>query len=338
MANIREVARVAEVSPSTVSRVFRGTVPVNGETRERVIKAASQLQYKQPELVKGDYHFGIIVPQISAHDLPNHPTLYSITTQFVAELDKRQIRNSMVVIGDQHLANIESLFMKKMNGYLIMGTNQEQEDVLLPFLDAQGSPYVLLNRWLNDKHVNYVNIDDVQASVTATNHLISLKHKKIAFVGGDENFRNSQLRLKGFRQACREAGIIPPEEYIIQGRYNEASGYEAAEKLLSLKCPPDAGFFTSDILAIGFQRALQERGIPMPEKFAIVGYGDIPLARYVSPKLTTIRMPTEEMGRQSALTLLNLIQNPLIASVQILMKASLMIRESCGTNNQITSR
>jgi DNA-binding LacI/PurR family transcriptional regulator len=238
----------------------------------------------------------------------------------------------MLIIDEPQIKNIESLFTEKMNGYLILGTSQEQEDILLSFLDSLRSPYVLLNRWINEKHVNYVNIDDTRASMTATEHLLSLKHRKIAFVGGDENFRNSKLRLLGFTRACEQAGLNPPGKYIIQDKYTETSGYEAADKLLSLKDPPSAAFFTSDVLAIGFQRALRERNMNLPEDFAMVSYGDIQLARYVSPQLTTIRMPSEEMGRQSAAVLLNLIHNPQVASVQILMKASLIIRESCGAS------
>lgn len=299
--------------------------------RQRVITAAAQLRYKAPEpAIQEECQFGIIVPRFSADDLPHHPTLYSCITGFVTELDKRKIRNSMLVIDDPQIRNIESLFTEKSEGYFILRTNQEQEDTLLPFLDSLRCPYVLLNRWINEKHVNYVNIDDIRASMTATEHLLSVKHNKIAFVGRDENFRNSKLRLLGFIRACEHAGIDVPREYIIQDKYTETSGYEAAGKLLSLSVPPSAAFFTSDVLAIGFQRALHERNMKLPEDFAMVSYGDIQLARYVTPQLTTIRMPAEEMGQQAAAALLNLIRNPSVASVQILMKASLVIRESCG--------
>jgi DNA-binding LacI/PurR family transcriptional regulator len=338
MANIREVAQAADVSPSTVSRVLRGTVPVSEEVRQRVIKAAARLHYKQPESPRsGDYHIGIIVPRSSAEDLPGHATLYGVITWFVAELDKRKVHNSMVVIDDTQLKNIETFFTKKLNGYLVAGTSQEQEDVLMPFLNTLQCPWVIVNRRLDDPQVNSVVIDDIQASITATRHLISLKHRRIAFVGGDENFRNSKLRLAGFKTACKEAGIFPPPEYIIQGKYTAISGYEAAAKLFALKSPPTAAFFTSDVLAIGCQQALQERNIAMPGAFAMVGFGDIPLSSYVSPKLTTIRMPTEEMGQQSALILLNLIQNPLVAFMQITVNSPLIIRESCGSKISLSN-
>jgi DNA-binding LacI/PurR family transcriptional regulator len=333
MANIREVAKIASVSPSTVSRVFRGTVPVSEDARQRVIRAAAQLQYKSPEpAIQEGFQFGIIVPRFSADNLPHHPTIYSIITQFVAELDKLRIRNSMIVIDDINTANIESFFREKFNGYFIIGTNQEQEDVLLTFLEERSCPSLLLNRWVSGRHVNYVNIDDAKASTAMTEHLISLGHKNIAFIGGDENFRNTQLRLSGFLTACGNADIEVPLEYIIQKKYTEQSGYEAASRIMTLKKTPTAAFCCSDTLAIGFQQYLKEKGMKLPDEFAITGYGDTPMARYVNPMLTTIRMPAEEMGQQAVTALLNLIQNPLVTSVQIMMKAELVIRESCGAS------
>jgi LacI family transcriptional regulator len=331
MPNIREVAKAAEVSPSTVSRVLRGTVPVNDETRQRVIRAVERLKYRENELVQRACHVGIVVPHFSADDLPNHPTIYDIITQFISEMDKRQVRNSMIVIDDINSSNIENFFREKLNGYFIIGTNQEQEDALLPFFEQRGNPSMLLNRWVQDRQVNYVNIDDTKASTMATEHLIALGHRKIAFVGGDQNFRNTQLRFLGFKKACAAAGIDVPPHYIFQKNYSELSGYEAAVNIMSVKeKKPTAVFCCSDTLAIGFQRFLKEIGIKLPEEFAMIGYGDTPLSRYVSPQLTSVQMPTEEMGRQSAWALLNLIQNPLVTSTHILMKAELVIRESCG--------
>jgi DNA-binding LacI/PurR family transcriptional regulator len=328
MVNIRTLAKAAGVSASTVSRALNGTVPVNEEKRKRIFDAANEFGYRTSKIVPADCDIGIIIPRFSGNDLPNHPTLYNIITAFVDELNNQGVRNSMVIIGNEDLANIRPLFEKTYSGYLILGTSQEQEDVLLLFMEAENIPCVLINRWLSDKRINYVNIDDVHASEIATEHLIAQSYKKIAFVSGDSNFRNSQLRLLGFENAMKKADFEIPKDYIVHDQYTVNSGYEAASKLLVLKEKPEAAFFTSDILAIGFQRALKERGFELPRDFGMVGYGDIQLASYVSPKLTTIRMPTEEMGRQAALSLLNLIRNPLVTSAQILLKASLVIRES----------
>jgi len=329
MANIREVAKEANVSPSTVSRVLRGNVPVSEATRERIQQAIHKLQYNQQKQSVNGFQVGIILPSISASDIPNHPTLYSIITRFIEEMNKQSVQNTILVLEDANPSSIDKLLHTKMDGYLVLGTSQEQEDALISRLILQGIPYVVVNRWMNEKNINHVNIDDIAASISATNHLISLKHKKIAFVGGNENFRNTRLRLKGFRTACESAGIVVPDTYIFQGKYIEASGYEAAEIFLGLENPPTAAFFSSDILAIGFLRALRERGIAAPQDFSLVGFGDINIAQYTSPPLTTISIPVDEMGYQAAHALINLINCPKVSLIQILLKASLVIRGSC---------
>lgn len=332
MANIREVAKEAKVSPSTVSRVLRGNVPVSETTREKIQQAVHKLQYNQQKQSVNSLQVGIILPSISAADIPNHPTLYSIITRFIEEMNKKSVQNTILVLEDANPSYIEKLLHSRMDGYLVLGTSQEQEDALISRLIVQNIPYVVVNRWMNEKSINHVNIDDVAASISATNHLISLKHKKIAFVGGDENFRNTKLRLKGFRISCENAGIAIPDTYIFQGKYNEASGYEAAKLLLGLENPPTAAFFSSDILAIGFLRALREQGIATPQDFSLVGFGDINIAQYSSPPLTTVSIPVDEMGYQAAQALLNLINCPNMSLIQILLKAALVIRSSCEIN------
>jgi DNA-binding LacI/PurR family transcriptional regulator len=332
MANIREVAKEANVSPSTVSRVLRGNVPVSKATRERIQQAVDKLRYNQQKQDVNGLQIGIILSSISASDIPNHPTLYSIITRFIEEMNKKSIQNTILVLEDANPSNIEKLLHSRMDGYLVLGMSQEQEDALIYRLILQSIPYVVVNRWMNEKNINHVNIDDVAASISATNHLISLKHRKIAFVGGDENFRNTRLRLKGFRTSCENAGIVIPDTYIFQGKYTEASGYEAAKLLLGLEDPPTAAFFSSDILAIGFLRALREKGIATPQDFSLIGFGDINIAQYSSPPLTTISIPVDEMGYQAAQVIINLINHPKVSVIQILLKASLVIRDSCDMN------
>ena len=332
-ATVRDVAKKAGVSPSTVSRVLSGAVPVREELRARVMGAVAELHYQYRPLgasPSGAASIGIIVPKSSGSDFLAHPTIYSIFSAFVDELSNRGIGNSVLLVDKEHLSHIETLFGPRHDGYLIIGTNEEEEDRLMPYLLENGIPHMIVNRWMNEKYMNYINVDDVTASYGATQHLISLGHRDIAFIGGNRNFRNTSLRLIGYKNAMAEAGLPVPPAYIHYGLYTEAFGYEVADAVLSLPARPTAAFFCSDMIAIGFQKRCRERGIPLPSGLAMVGYGNTPLASYVRPPLTTVEMPAEVMGRQAAHALLNLVENPAVARVQILLKAPLIIRESCG--------
>ncbi len=334
VANIRDVAKIAGVSASTVSRVLNGTAPVNDRTRSRVLRAMSELNYSLSEHKeeKKKWSIGIIIPKRSASNMPGHPAFYSATTAFIEVLEKNHAENTLVLLDEGHLKNIEDLFSSHLDGYFILGTSAEEEDILLPFLKAKKAPYIILNRWVNEKYTCYVNVDDVVASYRATKWLIDLGHKKIAFIGGDKNFRHSKLRLHGYTMAMEESGLSVLEKYIFQGEYNEDYGYTAGKELFHLKDRPTAGFFTSDMIAIGAQCSLRELGMALPQEFAMVSWGNFNIASYVRPALTTVNIPHAEMGIQAANALLNLLNHPSVARVQILMEADLVIRDSCGSN------
>lgn len=334
MATVRDIAKTAGVSPSTVSRVLNGTAPVNQATREAVLAAIKELNYapkqEKSKSAKKPTHIAIIMPQSSASNLSDHPTIYSIMSSFVSHLDTLDISNSIIMLDEHHIKDVEDLFISPADGYLVMCTNVEQEDLLIPYFKSKHIPYIIVNRWVQQKHCNYVNIDDVSASYDATKKLLEYGHKKIAFIGGNPNYRSTILRMKGYIQALESAGIPIREEYIITGEYTSAFGLKAANLLAKLPDAPTAGFFASDILAIATLRSMSDQGYRLPEDFSAIGYGDISIASFVHPPLTTIRVPVEDMGIQAAIALINLISNPGVCNIQVLLEANLIIRESCA--------
>jgi len=146
------------------------------------------------------------------------------------------------------------------------GLSSDQEDKILGFMKKNHIPYIILNRWVNDKFTNYINVDDTLAAYNATLYLISNGHRKIAFVGGNENFRNSKLRVKGYTQALEDNGIIVRDEYIRQGYYTERYGYQMADDLMELEDKPTAVLFSSDMIAIGFLNHIRELGLNVPKR------------------------------------------------------------------------
>lgn len=329
---IREIAKAAGVSPSTVFRVLNSDVPVSPTTRAKVIAAQQILQskkaYTATETVSR-YSVGIIMPTYSAADLSAHPSMFTIITSFVEELSVRSIANTTIVY-DEHTMTPQDLLALPKDGYLVIGTSEEQEKAIVPVLSQAGIPCVLINRHATDPRVGSIRFDDTSATMEATEHLISLGHRNIAFVGGNKNFQNTKRRLLGYQMAMEKNGIPIRNCNIFFGEYNEPSGYQRGKELMALENRPTAGIFASDPLAIGCMRYLTEIGLHLPEDFAVIGFGDIDACQYVTPTLSTVSQPSREAGIVAADVLVQMLENPLICSQKVRLRTELVIRDSSG--------
>ncbi|MCK9286069.1 MAG: LacI family transcriptional regulator [Sphaerochaetaceae bacterium] len=334
MANIRDVAMRAGVSPSTVSRIITGATGVSREKKDRVFKAIAELNYQvhrpSSEVSSVTEDIGIIIPKDAGIDLAGHPAFSSAISAFEKEMKRQGKTTTLILLSDYTLKHFSKIIKNKYAAYFILGTNEEQEDEILPFFKETQIPYMILNRWVNERAINYVNVDDAMAAQQGTEYLLHRGHSKIAFIGGNKNFRNSKLRIKGYEQAMENAGISITQEYILQGEYSEAFGYSIGEQIISLNPRPTAALVSSDMIAIGLQRKLRELRFSLPKDFSMVGWGDFTVASYVTPPLTTIGVPTSEMGTQAAIAITNMLKHPHVMGVQILMNAPLIIRKSCG--------
>lgn len=334
-ATVRDVAKAANVSPSTVSRVLSGAVPVRDELRQRVLIAVEKLHYTYRPVQRTasvgsgiSASVGVLVPRFSGSDFLTHPTIYNIFTTFVDVLSKVGISNTAVLIDRENLNDLDKLFTPRHQGYLIVGTTESDERILMPYLMKMSIPHIVVNRWMDEYQQSYVNVDDRQAAFDAVRHMIALGHRHIAFVGGQKELRCTALRRSGYKAAMEEAGLPVLPEHLHYCDNNEASGVRVAGDLLSLTPRPTAGFFCSDMVAIGCQRRMRERGVRLPQDFSMVGYGNMNLSSYVRPQLTTVDMPIGELGRHAALMMQALILDPTLAQVRVLLKAKLVLRGS----------
>ncbi len=330
---IRQIAKAAGVSPSTVFRVLNSDTPVSPTTRAKVIAAQQILQSKKntaPVESMGRFSIGIIMPAHSAADLGGHPSLFDIITSFVEVLSARGFSNSTIIY-DEETMTPQSLLSTPMDGYLIIGTSEEQERAIVPFLTSAGLPNILLNRQSEDVYTSSVNVDDISSTADATEYLISLGHRDIAFIGGNKNFQNTRHRLLGYKLAMEKHGLPVRSEYILFGEFSEQSGYQQGKALLNLHHRPTAGICASDPLAIGCMRCLTDNGLRLPEEFATIGFGNIEASKYVTPSLSTISQPSKEMGAIAANTLIQMLENPIICFQKVRLKTSLVIRDSTGS-------
>jgi len=330
MATVREIAKLAGVSASTVSRVLNSAISVSPSTRSKVLSAKEELEnHTSRSFPKREYSVGIIMPSGPATNLIEHPSLFTIITSFIERLTAHGVKNTTLVYDENKICP-DDLFATQFDGYMIIGTSEEQENILLPELAKRGIPHLLVNRYANNEHLICLNYDDEHASTSVVEYLISLGHRKIAFIGGNKNYQNTKRRLSGYQLALRKAGIAERNDYILFGEYSEAFGYQSGETIMSMKERPTAAYFASDPLAIGCMRYLSEHGLSLPKDLAIIGFGDIEACKYVSPKLSTVAQPSRDTGIAAAGTLLQMIETPTITQNQVLLKTKLIIRESSG--------
>jgi LacI family transcriptional regulator len=211
--------------------------------------------------------------------------------------------------------------------------------VMSPDLDARALsenlpanlPVVLLNCEVDGRAYDSLNIDNCGGAFTVTRYVLERGHEHIGLITGLGSNHDARERLRGSRAALAAAGLEADPSLVVEGDFTEASGYRAARVLLERGARPTAVVAANDSMAIGALSALTEAGIRVPEDVAVVGFDDIPIARYVNPPLTTVRVSIAELGSRAAARLLAALeQGPDRERVQQLLPTELVVRRSCG--------
>ena len=329
-----DVAQLAGVSRATVSYILNNVshFHVPEETRQRVLEAARQLNYHPNAAARSlvqqqTYTLGFVLcqtPERLSKDafLPAFAMgIRSVTSAAGFKLLLEAVED--VTRPDAYMRLVHE---SHIDGIILSGPRSD--DLQLPQLRAINFPVVLIGRLLGTDF-SYVDVDNVAAAQKAVEHLISLGHKRIACITSSPlEYTASADRLQGYRQAVHLHGLSFDEALIRIGDHWEA-GFEAMHSLLELSYPPSAVFVASDVVALGALRAVNTAGLSVPQDLAIVGFDDIPVAEHISPPLTTVHVPAQELGRTAAQMLLEIIQTG--KSVPpIILETELIVRESCG--------
>lgn len=337
-STIRDVARVAGVSVATVSRVLTGSAPVREPTRQRIVDAARELRF---------------TPNASARSLSTRRTgtigvlLPDLHGEFFSELlrgmDQTAQREGchLLVSSSHHEASGIAAALRAMHGRvdgLVVMAPDVDADALGEALPA-ALPMVLLNCAAAASTAPALAVDNVAGAQAMVRHLVALGHRRIAFIGGPAHNLDATERRRGYRSAMRDLGLETPAAYMPRGDFTEASGWSAVRALLREPHPPTAVFAANDTMAFGAMLACREAGVPVPGGMAVVGFDDIPVARYVHPALTTVRIDVSALGARAATLLLRAIEargadgrrisSPSLATRE-LVPATLVVRQSCG--------
>jgi len=330
LATITDVARLASVSISTVSRVVNRSSSVSPELADRVQNAIQQLNYHPNALAKNLRRkavpaIGVILPDLGGAFFTE---VFRGIERTCAEHERLAYVANSNNDPENEILFTDQLLSLGVEGIIYVGAfGWEQQEHIEEACD-QGIPVVLVNREVENCRVDQVLIDRTRGNYLATNHLIGLGHERIACIAILSHGGTGHEELLGYRSALQEAGLPLQEEFILETPPDLDHGYQTVQTLLAKPSPPSAIFARSDTIAIAAIRAAMDLGYSVPEDISLVGFGDFPVSRYTAPPLTTIRQPQEEMGVLAASMLFERRKTPDTLPQKRIIEPSLVMRAS----------
>ncbi len=334
---IKDVAKKAGLSISTVSLVINNKGKVSEETKRRVFQIIEELGYYPTRSARnlvskktGNIGF-ILTEEHFSRSEPFYTKIF-LGTEFESRQHNYYIL--LTTVSSQFSRDSIPRFLLESNvdGVIFAGKINQR---YVKYVEDLGLPYILVDYDLPGRKVSAVMIDNVGGGEIATEHLIKLGYRKIAFIGGDIEHPSIKGRLEGFKRALEKARIECQENLCIVDEPDTriANGYRACEKLFS-RLKPEAIFAANDAMAIGCMQFLKEKGIKIPDEVAIVGFDDIEACIHVEPRLTTIRVDKEELGVIAVKRLVEMINEPGAGINRVYVPVELVIRESCGAKSK----
>jgi LacI family transcriptional regulator len=328
---IVDIAKRLGVSPMTVSRALRGSSEVSQKTTKRILRCAQELGYRPNRwarslVTRKTSMIGVVIPDISH-------SFFAEVTRGVEEVMSPAGYNLLLcdscLDAEKEKDEIEMLVTSRVEGLIVASEQPEDSPGTFQRLRESGVPFVLVDRYFRRCNFPAVVVDDVEVGRIATQHLISLGHRRIAHIRGPE-FSPAALRFRGYQEALKSCRIPYNKKWVIQGRFDIGSGAEAAGHLLKVDPPPTAIFAGNDPMAIGALRACREAGLEVPRDISIVGAGNIEGSHHPNPFLTTMDWPRKELGRTAAALLLRFVSDRGFRENYVIEKffAQLLIRQS----------
>ncbi|MBW7883656.1 MAG: LacI family DNA-binding transcriptional regulator [Caldilineaceae bacterium] len=331
MATIYDVARRAQVSTATVSRVLSNQGYVNTATRLRVIRAIEDLKYVPNAMARGlktkrSGLIALLIPELSN----------SFFTTIAVGVEHLANANGFSVVlanGDESVdkerLNVEQLVAQRVDGVIVAPVSQSTEH-LRPFFE-RNIPVVIIDRTVEPILTDVVRGDNVGGAIDLTNHLLRLGHRQIAFVNGDPKTSTARERLAGFRIAMERAKIPVAESLVSTGTWWIEDAEARVERLIASGVRFSAIFAANNFMAIGALLALRRHNLRVPEHIALVCFDDVETASQIDPFFTVMAQPPYSMGTYGMKFLLDRISEEYTGPPRdLVLPASLVVRRSCG--------
>ena len=330
--SMQDIAKITNVSRPTVSRVIHSPEKVNAKTRSKVLKAMKQHNYIY-DAVAGELAsskssvIGMIVPT-------NSSSIISQVANAIHDVAGKHnysiISSNSYYDSENELNHMTTLMQRRVAGIILVGLSS-MEEKYLERISKLNVPLVVVWDMPEHKKISYVAMDGYNGAYTAAKYLLDLGHERIGFVSGYFNrLDRVQKRYKGFNDALLERGIRHSPKLFRDKKISMESGMEACDQLLALKNKPTAIMTTSDTIAMGVMASVRKHHLRIPEDISIIGFDDLELATYCSPPLTTVRVPSYNIGKKAANLLFSNIMQKKDIVEKIMANTELVVRKSCG--------
>jgi LacI family transcriptional regulator len=331
---IEEIAVLADVSRSTVSRVINDQPSVRPAVRARVLQVIQEHHYAPRAAARSlassrTNAVGLLIPGSAAFVFSD-----AFFPQVIQGISETCNRHGYIMMLSTVMPEMERDFYERVlrgrhvDGVIVMSSNID--DPVLPLLMHDPTPLVLVGRHPYLRDLNSVDVENREGAVAGVRHLIGLGHHRIAAITGPQHSAAAMDRRDGYKEALAEAGITVRSDLIVESDFTQEGGRVAMHALFGLAEQPTAVFVASDTMATGALQAARELGVTVPDDLALVSFDDLPVASLIVPSLTTVHQPLYDLGAAAAELLLKRIDQPEAPPEQIWLPTSLIVRESSG--------
>jgi len=324
---IKDIAKIANVSHTTVSRALNDSPFIKQDTKETIKKIAKQLNYfpnlnARSLVLNKSYNIALVFTSISNG---TSSSFFHDVIEGVNSVIKKGY--NLVVTGIDEYQDFNSINNKRFDGIILISQSDNDNFFIYDVLKKK-IPMVVLNREIQESSIVNLLSADREGSFKAVKYLIENGHSHIAIIEGKKGYKSSENRKEGFLSALIKNKIRIYDEYMMSGEYSLESGYREMKKLLDLSKVPTAVFCSNDEMAVGAMKAIFEAGMNVPDDVSIIGFDDSLVCRYVTPELTSVRKPTKEFSIKGADILLKIIEGEYIKGERIYINTDLVIRSS----------
>ncbi|MFW6035654.1 MAG: LacI family DNA-binding transcriptional regulator [Halothermotrichaceae bacterium] len=327
---MKDIARKANVSKSTVSRALGDDPRVNEKTRKKIKMIAKKMNYQPHKAAKA---LACQNTNIIGVVFPTFPRSVAdpFFLEFLQGIGEIAVNNSYSLTlynnKNKEENKLKMLFHRHNVDGIIL-TEPKINDTRIDYLKNVDIPYVFLGNPMKDKKINWVETDNQLGAYQAVSYLIESGHRSIATITGSLDLVAGQYRLQGYKNALSDSGINYNKRLIVNADFTQESAYKAAKKLIKTESKFSAIFAANDLMALGVIKALKDEGISIPDDIAVMGYDGIKIGEFVEPPLTTIYQSGNKMGQIAINLLLQLIRKEKVKENHVLLPPELIIRGS----------